>query len=162
METSKVKEIFSFFGSELWDMTQQFFVISVLVALLSILVTQAIKKSDEDVFLTIEMKNVTLWFINLFLIIAISVMVVLVFDGQNGLSNTVMFIVLVIGLSWALSIILYPCVKYIFEAIEILSYKFKIWKENHKILFKKTQVLSKEIEKELILLDIEKEEDNEV
>jgi len=76
MGTSEVKEIFSFFGSRLWDMTQEFAVISFIVALLSILITQAIKRSDEDVFIDKSMKKTTLWFINVFLNLLLGVSVV--------------------------------------------------------------------------------------
>jgi hypothetical protein len=100
---------------------------------------------------------ITLWFINLFLVMFFSVSVVLVFDGQNGVINTVLFMVLVAGLSWALSIILYPCVKFIFQAIDILSYKFKMWKENSKKVYNQTKILSNEIEKELLLQELNKE-----
>jgi len=68
-----------------------------------------------------------------------------------------MFMILVVGFSWALSIILYPCVKFIFQGIEILSIKFKIWKEKEVVTFNETKILSNNIEQELILNKVKKE-----
>jgi hypothetical protein len=55
-ETEKILSLFTFFGTELWNVIQELFAICLIVALISILITEAIKKSDECVLTNIIIK----------------------------------------------------------------------------------------------------------
>ena len=153
-ETDKILKIFTFFGTELWGVMQELFAICVVIALISILITEAIKKSDEYVLTSIRFSKAFLWITNIFFNIFLSIVFVFVFDGKDGLLNTILYCITVFIFSWSLSEILYPISKFIFDYIEIVNLKLKKLKLDGEVLVKQTNILYNETNREYLLTKI--------
>jgi hypothetical protein len=155
MEVSSIKEIFTFFSSDLWKAMQELFITGGIISIISVLFTQAIKITDENVFTGLKANSVVMWVINLCFVILFSIFFVFVFDGKNGLLLTILYILIIILFSWSLSILLYThIIKHLLDLLEIGKLKLDGIKLNSESIVNKTKILNNEIKKELLLTEI--------
>lgn len=110
----------SSFNKELITVLQQFWVLVVLIALISCFFTQAIKKTDTEVFTKKNLSPLHYWIINLGFSLMTSIFVIIVFDGIDSVGKTILYICLNWICGWTLSVIGYDYVlKYLFKTFEI-------------------------------------------
>lgn len=117
-------------SSDLVTAIQSLFIIASVVAFISIIIVQAIKKIDEKVFINKNLSNLMLAVINGVVNLIIAVIVVIVFDGIGAWWKSILYGVLIWLTSWATSVILYDNVmNIIFDLFEVISIKVKKLKE---------------------------------
>lgn len=113
-------------SEKLFTMLKEFGVLSFVIALVSSLFIQAIKQSDDKVFVKSQLTSLGLWVLNLIITGLISVAVIFVFDGLGSIWKSIIYTVLTWILSFALSILCYDYfLKYLFLVFEIIEKKLK-------------------------------------
>ena len=131
-----------FFKSELWIYIRTLLVIGLTIGILSSLVTEAIKRSDDKVFLKHSMPIVALWYVNIFINLMFTCLVTINYS-VGGFYQTISFIVQVWFISWALSILAYD---YFLDSLFTSLSLFKTWL---KTLETKAKVKLKDLKEQL-------------
>ena len=119
--------IISIIGEDLVRALSQMLVFDIIIAFISVLFTEAVKISHEKVFVKKGKPSPFFsWLVNIISIIIISIMVVLIFDGQGFILYTIFFIFVVAVTSWALATLLYILfIKFLFTGVKILYVRVK-------------------------------------
>ncbi len=119
---NKVLSYFSFLQTELWTNLQGLFFLSIIIAFISCIIVQAIKKADNTIFLKTELSKNFLFIINGIFNLIITIIVIIIFDGLNKWYFTGLYILLIFLFSYALSILCYDYfLKYIFKILDIIN-----------------------------------------
>jgi hypothetical protein len=119
---NKVLSYFSFLQTKLWTNLQGLFFLSIIIAFISCIIVQAIKKADNTIFLKTELSKNFLFIINGIFNLIITIIVIIIFDGLNKWYFTGLYILLIFLFSYALSILCYDYfLKYIFKILDIIN-----------------------------------------
>lgn len=114
-------------NKDLFKILQQFAIFILIIACISCLFTQAVKKSDDSIFTNYNLKPLHYWLLNLGFTLIISIFMVLVFDGMDYISRTISYIFLNWVCGWIFSVLGYDYfLKYIFYGFEIIELKIKL------------------------------------
>jgi hypothetical protein len=117
-----VKSYFTILQTKLWTDLQGLFLISFIIAFIASLIIEAIKRSDETVFLRTELKKNSIFIINVILILFITCVIVLVFDGYDEIYKSIIYILLIWFFSWSISVPLYSySIKYLFKFFDTIG-----------------------------------------
>lgn len=113
-------------SGKLFEMLKEFGVLSFVIAMLSCLLVQAIKQSDDKVFTKYSLSGVGIWVLNLIITGLITIAVVFVFDGLPSIVHSIVYSLLCWLLSWAMSILGYDYfLKFLFLGFDIIDKKLK-------------------------------------
>jgi hypothetical protein len=122
----EVTQYFSVLKTQLWTNVQDLILIAILVAFITSVFIQAIKRSDETIFLKKSPNKSIIFILNIILNLIFSISTVLIFDGQGNFWNTLMYMTLIWILSFAFSILMYDYfLKYIFLILDIVEAKLQ-------------------------------------
>ena len=158
MSFNSVKDLITFFGSDLWLSMQELFVMCLIISIISILFVEAVKITDENVFTKVKANSVFMWVLNLIFISILTVLFVFVFDGKNGILFTILYIIILIFFSWSLSMLLYTyAIKYLLLFLEIGKNKLEKWKDESETIKLKSEELLNEVKKEINFRKVNKE-----
>jgi len=147
----------TFLNGKVWDLLQQFGVFIVIVGIISCLITQSIKKSDDNVFTKGNLSALGYWIINICTNLLLSVLIIVTFDGLPSMIQSITYIVLIFICSWVISILAYDYIlKYFFLLLEIIENKIQVIKADSELSLSKVNVLLENIKAEARLNDLNK------
>jgi hypothetical protein len=117
---------FSILVSQLWGNVQGLFLLAFVVAIISCLLIQAIKKADDTIFLKEQLSKNALFLLNILITFLITIIITITMAEQKTLFLTIVFAVVLWLFSWGLSVIFYDYfLKYLFLAFDIIEGKLK-------------------------------------
>ena len=158
MSFNSVKDLITFFGSDLWLSMQELFVMCLIISIVSILFVEAVKITDENVFTKVKANSVFMWVLNLIFISILTVLFVFDKKKKNGILFTILYIIILIFFSWSLSMLLYTyAIKYLLLFLEIGKNKLEKWKDESETIKLKSEELLNEVKKEINFRKVNKE-----
>lgn len=130
-------------NQDLIKVLQQFGIFIVIIACMSCFFTQAIKKSDDEIFLNGNLSSIHIWIINLVFSLLVSAFMVIVFDGLDSIFKTITYIFLNWVCGWIASVLVYDYIlRYLFDFLEIIEIKIEMIKKNLEIEYDNLSELS--------------------
>ena len=113
---------FSILQSKLWENIQSLFLLALTIGVISSLIVEAVKKSDDTIFLKSALCKNSLFIINGIINFIITFIIIVVFDGQGKWYLTALFMLLIWSFSWAITILFYDYIlKYVFKLFNLLG-----------------------------------------
>jgi hypothetical protein len=151
MNIDSITKIFTIISTGLWTNLQSFFLIALVISLISSVFVEAIKNADEYVFRKVKADNITMWLLNLVLILFLSFSFVIIFDTKKDLLINLLYTTIIWVFSWSISIPIYYLLKFSKHIYIILSYKLKNIIENERLDYLTLSYKIKDVEKKIVL-----------
>jgi uncharacterized membrane protein YiaA len=121
-----MNEIFSQISVDLKQMLIDSYILLLVISVGSVIITQAIKDSIEKVFLKKKCPAIMPWLASIGVSLLVTILIVLVFDGQGSLWATVNYIITLWIASWAVTVLGYSLiVRILFSLAKTLYLKVK-------------------------------------